>query len=91
MTKWIPGVVAVAEVDEVEIELVAHGSDELEQVLFFLLTSIDVALLVNQPGDLRVRPVLLAQLLRPNSRGADEIRPPMIMRDRAFVLLPNME
>ena len=87
----IDHVAAAVEVNQVEMKLVAHAVDVRDQVLLLLLAAINVARLVNQPGNHRVRTELSAQLLGPDPRGMDEIRPPMIVRDRTFVLFPDVE
>lgn len=75
------------EPDEVDVELVAHGADQADQILMFLLGTIEITLFINQPCDLRVRPDLIAKLFGPQTRCTNKIRPPMIVR-RGFVFFP---
>ena len=83
----IDHIVAVSEPNKVEIKLVPHGFDQTEQVLIFLWLAIEITLFVNEPGDLRVRAETVAEFFGAESRGADEICPPMIVR-LSFILLP---
>src|SRR5438067_12860932 len=86
----IDHVVAIPKPDEIQIKFVPHGFDQTEQVLIFLRLTIEVTLLVNQPGDRRVRSETVAELFSAKSRRANEIRPPMIVR-LGLVLLPLFE
>src|SRR6266496_945069 len=65
--------------NEIEIKFFANRIDQANQVLVLLLRAINISLLVNQPGDLRVRSKLGAQLLRAQPGGANKVRPPMIV------------
>jgi hypothetical protein len=38
-------------INQIEIKLIAHGIDMANQILLFLLSAIDIALLINKPGD----------------------------------------
>src|SRR5439155_19114703 len=58
-----------------------------DQVLMLLRRAIEITLLINQPGDWRVRAKPVAQLLSAEPRRANKIRPPMIVR-LGLVLLP---
>ena len=84
----IDDVIAVLKIDQIQVECVAHGTEKPEQILLFLRGPVDVTLLVDQPGDLRVRTVFFAQLLGANAGRPDEICPPMVVREGAFVFLP---
>src|ERR1044071_4101116 len=46
----------------------------------FLFRAIEVALFINQPGNLLVWPEVATQLFGAQTRGAHEVRPPMIVR-----------
>ena len=85
----IDNVVAVHDVDEVQVKLVPDGIDEGKQVLLLLHGAVLVALLINEPGDLGVGRGS-ANLLGADARGTDEIRPPMIVR-LLFVFFPDHE
>src|SRR5688572_15516501 len=83
----INDLVAFVEIDQLDVVLVAHRVDVPDQVLLVLRRAVDVALLVDQPGDHRIR-ILRLDLLGPNPAGADEIGPPMIVR-LLLVFLPH--
>src|SRR5262249_48695351 len=74
----IDHVIAVPEPNEVEIKFVPHGFDQADQVLIFLWLAVEVTLFVNEPGNRGVWTEAVPQLLGAESRGANEIRPPMI-------------
>src|SRR6185437_1694132 len=80
--------VALVEINELQVELLADGIDEAEQVLFFLGAAVFVTLAINKPGDLRVRSHGGTDLLGANAGGANKIRPPMIVR-LELVFLPH--
>src|SRR6266487_1710645 len=78
---------AAVKIDQVQTVFIAHRIDETDQVLMLLLGAIQITLLVYEPGNLGVRSELAAQLLCPYSRGANKVRPPMIVRIN-FIVLP---
>src|SRR5205809_5545276 len=80
VVKIIDDLRALVEVNKIQIKFLAHGIDVTEQILMLLLGTIDVALLVNQPGDLRVGAEFFSQLLGADAGGAHKIRPPVIVR-----------
>src|SRR4051794_39514281 len=84
----VDDIVALVDVNELQVELLANGIDEREQVLFFLDAAILVALAINKPGDLCVRSRGGPDLFGPNASGPDKICPPMIVR-LEFVFLPH--
>ena len=86
----IDDLVAALKIDQVEIKLVRDGVDEANQVLVLLCGTIKIALFVNQPGDLGVRPKASAKLFGAQAGCMHEIRPPMIVRI-GFVLFPLMQ
>ena len=53
----------------------------------FLFGAIQISLFVNEPGNLRIRSELSPQLFGAYSRGADKIRPPMVVRI-SFIVFP---
>src|SRR5438477_11712661 len=73
--------------NEIEIKFFAHRIDQANQVLVFLFRAIHIALLINKPGDLRIRSKLGAHLLSPQSCGPNKVRPPVIVRIN-FIFLP---
>src|ERR1022692_1273318 len=86
----IDHVAAVAEVNDIEMEFLAHRINEADQILLFLLRAIEITLLVNEPGNLSVRAKLRAQLVGAQASGMDKVGPPMIVRLR-FVFFPLLE
>src|SRR5262245_61279531 len=78
-------------VNQVKLKLVAHAVDVRDQVLLLLPAPVNVAWFVNQPRNQRVRAELSAQLFRSDPRRMNEICPPMIVRNRTLVLLPDVE
>ena len=93
---WLSGVQIIddfgsgVKVNQVQIEPVAHGIDEADQILVLLRSAIEIALLINKPGDRSVGAELGAQLLSAQSRGANKVRPPMVVRI-GLVVLPLIE
>src|SRR5688500_8250451 len=83
----IDDLVALVEIDQLDVVFVAHRVDVADQVLLVLRRAVDVALLVYQPGDHRIR-ILRLDLLGPNAAGANEVSPPMIVR-LLLVFLPH--
>src|SRR3954471_24961266 len=84
----IDDVVALVDVNELQVELLANGIDEGEKVLLFLDAAILIALAINEPGNLRVRSGGGPDLFGPNARGANKICPPMVM-GLDLVFLPH--
>src|SRR5450432_2299310 len=72
------------------MKLVAHRVDVRDQVLVLLDSAVEITGLVNQPANHRVGTELHAQLFGSNSRGMDEVCPPMVVW-LGFVLLPLMK
>src|SRR5437899_2865283 len=86
----IDNVVAVLKPNEVQIKLVSDSLDQPDQILIFLRLAVEITLFIHQPGDRRVRPEPVAQLLGTQPRRPHELRPPMGVRLR-LVLLPLLE
>ena len=76
----IDDLVARAKPDEIDVKFVANRVNETDQILVLLFGAVLVSLPVNEPGDLRIRPELGAQLLGAQTSGAHKVRPPMIVR-----------
>jgi hypothetical protein len=66
MVEIVDHVAAVIEVNEVNMVFVANAVDVCDQILVFLFPTVDVARLVNHPGDARVWWDLSQDLFRPN-------------------------
>lgn len=86
----IDHVAAVAEVNDIEMEFLAHRINEADQILLFLLRAIEITLLVNEPGNLSVRAKLRAQLVGAQAGGMHKVGPPMIVR-LCFIFFPLLE
>lgn len=68
------------EENQVNLELLLHALNLRDEVLLFLpFAPADIAGLVDQPGDESVVAVCLAQLLKADAGGMDEICPPVIV------------
>src|ERR1044071_5700326 len=52
------------EPNQIDIKFISNGINEADQILILLFGAIHIALLVNEPGDLRLRSGLFAYLLR---------------------------
>ena len=76
--------------DKIQIEFFAHRIDQGDQILVFLFRAIQIALFINQPGNLCIRTELGAQLFGAQTRGAHKVRPPMIVRIK-FVFFPLIQ
>jgi hypothetical protein len=67
--------------NQIDIKFVSNRTDETDQILVLLLGAVLIALPVNEPRDLRVRPGLTAYLLSAQTGCPHKVRPPMIVRD----------
>src|SRR5215831_3862030 len=93
LISWLPVVeiiddfLARDEPNETDIEFIAHGADEADQVLVFLFGAIFITLPVDEPRDLGTGAELAAQLFGAQTRGPHKIRPPMVVRE-SLVFFP---
>src|SRR5262249_34295820 len=86
----IDHVAAAIEVNQVKVKLVADTVDVCDQVLVFLLATINITGVVNQPGDDRAGWNLGQDLVGSDTCGMDEVGPPMVMW-LGLILFPSME
>jgi hypothetical protein len=76
------------EIDQIHPIFRANRIDYAENVFLLLSLPALVSWAVDQPGNLRRRPVLISQLFDPEAAGADKIEPPVVMRLK-LVFLPG--
>lgn len=76
------------EIDQFQSVFRANRIDYAEYVFLFLGLPSFVAGAIDQPSNLRRWPILISQLLDPETAGADKVEPPVVMRLK-LVFLPG--